>query len=301
MAMGMGGPISHPWGGMPSRIALASPASDHRATRLAGVMFGAMAVIAVAAALLPLPAFGADEVFASPPRDEVKSRALDWAAAQKIADADALDRIGKLWAELPAETSAWQMFERVIETFRIGDVDSRRLMGTLHTLHALGLAGTGDLRGAKWHWTFAQSLSLALAKSSLAPFGDAGRSLEPWRLVSGSLEDGCRLAEHAAAATAGDLAPVNVEGEVQPPVKPDAPFPVYPRAIRDAGVEDQLVIQTIILEDGSVDGICVLKSRIPALAHQAAQALETWTFEPATIDGEPVAAYFNLTVDFKLR
>lgn len=77
-------------------------------------------------AFAPLAAFGADELFAPPSRDEVKARALEWAAAQKLADPAVIEKIGKTWGELAPEATTRQIFDCVIETFRIADVETRR-------------------------------------------------------------------------------------------------------------------------------------------------------------------------------
>lgn len=82
----------------------------------------------LAAVLLPATLFAAEEIFAPPSRDEVKARAADWAASRKIPDAAVLERIQAVWSNLPTNAPARQLLDAIIETFRLADVDARRLI-----------------------------------------------------------------------------------------------------------------------------------------------------------------------------
>ena len=44
----------------------------------------------------------------------------------------------------------------------------------------------------------------------------------------------------------------------------------------------------------------VLKELPAGLSDSALDAVRQWTFQPATLHGEPVEVIFNLTVNFKL-
>ncbi len=37
------------------------------------------------------------------------------------------------------------------------------------------------------------------------------------------------------------------------------------------------------------------------LHEEAVKAIQQWKFRPATLNGEPVAVYYNLTVNFRLE
>ena len=45
----------------------------------------------------------------------------------------------------------------------------------------------------------------------------------------------------------------------------------------------------------------VLKGLPEGLSDQATDAISTWVFRPATLFGEPVDVYYNLTVSFRLQ
>jgi hypothetical protein len=45
----------------------------------------------------------------------------------------------------------------------------------------------------------------------------------------------------------------------------------------------------------------VIKGLPLGLTETAIESLLQWTFEPATLDGKPVAVYYNLTFNFRLQ
>jgi protein TonB len=45
----------------------------------------------------------------------------------------------------------------------------------------------------------------------------------------------------------------------------------------------------------------VLKTMPMGLDQAAVNAVKTWKFKPATLNGRPVAVYYNLTVNFRLQ
>ena len=54
-------------------------------------------------------------------------------------------------------------------------------------------------------------------------------------------------------------------------------------------------------EQGNVTNVEVLKGLPMGLAEAAVSAVKQWQFKPATLNGKPVAVYFNLTVNFQLQ
>lgn len=249
----------------------------------------ALAIVALLLAILPAAAHAAD--------------------LSDIDTAQRLLRQGDYGEALPLTE---EMLDSLVPRITAANEDAAYLMATLHTLHALALAGAGDERGAVWHWRFAQSVSERLAKTSLAAYGEAGELLEGHRIRGGEGKERCSPVAGASGAGEGDAAggepaedgaaePVRVEGEVQAPVKVHAPPPSYPLALRKAGHQGPVVLHLIIDTEGTVHEVCVLRSPAPGLAHHAAKAVERWRFEPATLAGDPVNVYYNLTVNFKMR
>lgn len=91
-----------------------------------------------------------------------------------------------------------------------------------------------------------------------------------------------------------------VKGDVQAPRKIQAAPPSYTEAARKEGIEGVVILRALINERGSVEDVEVLRGLPLGLSETAIAALKQWTFEPATLEGEPVAVYYNLTFRFRL-
>lgn len=76
--------------------------------------------------------------------------------------------------------------------------------------------------------------------------------------------------------------------------------PLYPDFARRARVQGTVVLMMIVDERGTPMQVRVLDGH-PALQEAALQAARQWRFEPARLDGQPVAASFRLTLNFRLR
>ena len=61
-----------------------------------------------------------------------------------------------------------------------------------------------------------------------------------------------------------------------------------------------IIIEALIDKNGLVRDAVVLKELPAGLSDAALDAVRQWTFQPATLHGEPVEVIFNLTVNFKL-
>jgi periplasmic protein TonB len=72
--------------------------------------------------------------------------------------------------------------------------------------------------------------------------------------------------------------------------------PIYPPIARAARIEGVVVLDAVILKDGSVDRIQVLKSANSILEKSAVDALKQWRFTPGSQD-----VIMTLTVRFVLR
>ena len=58
--------------------------------------------------------------------------------------------------------------------------------------------------------------------------------------------------------------------------------PIYPPIARTARIEGQVVLDAVILKDGTVGEIGVIKSANPILEKSAVDALRQWRFTPGT-------------------
>ncbi len=62
-----------------------------------------------------------------------------------------------------------------------------------------------------------------------------------------------------------------------------------------------MVAELVIGQNGEVRDVAIKESPAEELSVAATEAFEQWTFEPATLAGEPVAVSYIVTVDFKLK
>lgn len=95
--------------------------------------------------------------------------------------------------------------------------------------------------------------------------------------------------------------PIYVGGDVQAPVKVNAPQPQYTEIARKARIQGVVIVQAIIDKEGNVQNVKVLKGLPMGLDQAAVEAIKSWKFKPATLNGKPVTVYYNLTVNFTLQ
>src|SRR5688572_20798723 len=79
--------------------------------------------------------------------------------------------------------------------------------------------------------------------------------------------------------------------------------PTYPAEAMRAKVQGSVFLECVILPDGSVGRVEVVKSLDPTfgLDQEAVKAARQWRFAPGTRFGEPVAVLVTIALDFTLR
>lgn len=87
---------------------------------------------------------------------------------------------------------------------------------------------------------------------------------------------------------------------VTPPRSIEKVAPSYSEDARKEKVEGVVIVQAVIDKDGTVSRVRALKRLHPSLDEAALEAIRRWRFEPALLDGEPVAVHYNLTINFRL-
>lgn len=80
-----------------------------------------------------------------------------------------------------------------------------------------------------------------------------------------------------------------------------APQPSYTDKARKAKTSGAVVLQLIVTPEGTVRDVHVLKSLTPDLDKQAVSTVQTWKFEPAKKDGQPVAVQIKVEAEFRIR
>lgn len=92
-----------------------------------------------------------------------------------------------------------------------------------------------------------------------------------------------------------------VTGNIRHPRKINETPPQYTEEARKEGVQGLVILQALINEQGLVEDVEVVQRLPLGLTEAAIESLRQWTFEPATLDGEPVAVFYNLTFNFRLQ
>lgn len=91
-----------------------------------------------------------------------------------------------------------------------------------------------------------------------------------------------------------------VEGDVVAPRALNRVPPDYPAAAKEARITGTVVVEAVIGSDGAIRDAQVTDSLEESLDQAALDAVRQWTFDPATLNGKPVAVYYNLTLNFRL-
>jgi len=79
--------------------------------------------------------------------------------------------------------------------------------------------------------------------------------------------------------------------------------PKYTQEARDAHIEGKVVVDCVVLENGKVSNVTIVRSLDPTygLDEQAVKATEQWEFEPGTKDGKPVPVRISIELTFTLK
>jgi protein TonB len=77
-------------------------------------------------------------------------------------------------------------------------------------------------------------------------------------------------------------------------------LPVYPPMARQIGAQGPVVLHLVISTEGAVENLRVVSSAHPLLNAAALDAVRQWRFRPYLLNGTPVEAEAQITVDFTL-
>ncbi|WP_338863602.1 TonB family protein [Myxococcus stipitatus] len=113
--------------------------------------------------------------------------------------------------------------------------------------------------------------------------------------------------EPAKTAAAGPrpssavAAPIQLPESAKPPVElAGNPQPEFPQEARAAGREGMVVLKLVVTVRGEVRDVTVMRGEEP-FASAALRAVRTWRYQPAMLEGQPVAVYRVVKVPFRLR
>ncbi|MCY1019956.1 TonB family protein [Pyxidicoccus sp. MSG2] len=107
--------------------------------------------------------------------------------------------------------------------------------------------------------------------------------------------------EKPAGAAARPSGPINLPEDARPPVESAANVPPeFPQSARAAGREGQVILKVVVTETGQVRDVSVLRGEEPFVS-AAVRAVGTWRYQPALLEGRPIAVYRVVKVPFRLR
>jgi TonB family protein len=95
--------------------------------------------------------------------------------------------------------------------------------------------------------------------------------------------------------------PYRVGNGITAPERISGAPPVYTEMARRARVMGTVIVEAIIDERGDVTNVRVLKGLPMGLDRAAVEAVQSWKFKPALMDGRPVKVYYALTVNFQVE
>jgi TonB family protein len=119
----------------------------------------------------------------------------------------------------------------------------------------------------------------------------------------GTLQERITVTEQRpAGAPARNREPLRVGGNIKPPRKLVDVRPVYPAAMRDAGIDGVVSLNALIDADGKVASVRLAGSQAhPELAKSAIDAVKQWVFSPTLLNGDKVEVLMTVTVAFTLQ
>jgi TonB family protein len=118
--------------------------------------------------------------------------------------------------------------------------------------------------------------------------------------VTESLEVSSQAPGGARPAGAASMR-IRVGGNVEQPKLVHMERIPYPEAVKARGVQGIVVVRGAIQEDGTLAGLTAGADADPALAEATIAALRAWRYQPARLDGQPIAAETIISIHYKLQ
>lgn len=103
-----------------------------------------------------------------------------------------------------------------------------------------------------------------------------------------------------AAPPAPPAPPMQIAEVSTAPVPRSKSMPAYPDDARKQGIEAVIVVKFIVTETGAVEDIKILKGH-PLFDAAVLASVQSWTFDPATLEGKPVRMARMVKIPFRLK
>ncbi|MDH3405131.1 MAG: energy transducer TonB [Acidobacteriota bacterium] len=164
--------------------------------------------------------------------------------------------------------------------------EAEKALGLALVYEAVAEEGLGQRERASWSWNLAAQVYPGFREIPDTLVGEPVNALR---------ERTHECLPNAASEGAGPGIP-------EPPRVRMKPKPGYTAGASKLEIEGQLVVRMIVGADGRPRCPVVLQSLpAPSLTVQVLESVYKWEFEPASINGTAVDAFYHLTTDFRGR
>ncbi len=109
-----------------------------------------------------------------------------------------------------------------------------------------------------------------------------------------------RLAAASTPQAPVDWPGIRVAGNVQSALVINKVMPEYPPIARQARIQDHVILNVQIGQDGTVQQLAVASGH-PLLRQAAMDAVRQWLFKPTLLNGQPVQVVSQVDLNFSLR
>ncbi len=102
------------------------------------------------------------------------------------------------------------------------------------------------------------------------------------------------------AALAADQNRIRVGGNIQAAKLIHKVTPTYPKQAKEEGRQGTVMLQAVILKDGSIGSLDLMPGADSDLASSAMDAVRQWVYSQTLLNGEPVEVATTVQVNFTL-
>ncbi|HEY0947806.1 MAG TPA: energy transducer TonB [Opitutaceae bacterium] len=128
-------------------------------------------------------------------------------------------------------------------------------------------------------------------KSKIAIFAVAALALVAGRMSAGETEE-------VTGTTSGITKVVQIKGMEKAPVALEKVAPVYPREMRERGIQGFATVDILVDSSGRVVETSLVRATHPEFGSRALAAAKRWKFEPATARGKPITTRVQVPFQF---
>lgn len=228
--------------------------------------------------------------------------AAQWQTAGPKETASVLERWGNKIEDIQGYLSegkskrAYKQSEQLLHEMTnwiVGGAGAGELLARVTVLRAIAAVELGREDEGIWHWHVALQMFPDVKHYDLSAYGGVAEFLWSHPPRDENLD-------HLPIGGTIDGEIETPRGKVLPPRKKSALYPKLPTAMNRHGLEPVMVrVEVVIGKDGHPrEPRIVESSGAPTLVCATLDKLRDWRFHPATLEGEAVPVYYNLSVNF---